>query len=239
MGSGIVGTASREQQTLSNWAVKRVSEATAEPRVASGAIAEPTCYEPLVPLSEPEIRAAQTQSLLAAVRRLPPPDGNRILEAIGPRDIDEAKEPLPVAWVPMALHMRISDAIRDVVGPERNVEVWREAMRHSFDRPILKSFVALTIGIFGVTPRGLIHRADKLNELITRGCGDFSITDEGEREAILTLTGFPADRFRFVCYVEGLAGCIEATLDVSRAVGTVHVEEVHPEGTARYRIRWG
>lgn len=185
------------------------------------------------------MRAAQTQSLLAAVRRLPPSDGHKILDAIGEGDVEEAKAKLPVAWLPMSLHMRISDAVRDVVGPEQNVAVWRETMRYSFDRPLLKSFVALTTGIFGVTPRGLFNRAEKLNELITRGCGEMSFSDMGEREGVLTLTGFPAHRYRFICYVEGLAGCLEATINMGRALGTVEVAEVTPGGTARYNLRWG
>ncbi|NUP06773.1 MAG: hypothetical protein HOW73_12025 [Polyangiaceae bacterium] len=192
-----------------------------------------------MPLPEPEIRAALTQSLLAALRRLPSGEGKRILQAIPAHDIEEATAALAIGWLPMSLHMRISDAIRDAVGPERNVEVWRWTMRDAFGRPLLKSFVALTTGIFGVTPRALFRRAEKLNELITRSCGTFSYEEENERGGTLTLTGFPAHRYRFICYVEGLAGCLEAAVDLGRMPGTVQVEQVAPEGTARYRVRWG
>jgi hypothetical protein len=184
------------------------------------------------------MRAAQTQSLLAALRRLPAAEGKAIANAIGPADIELAKSFLPVAWLPMSLHMRISDAVRDVVGPERNVAVWRETMRHAFDRPLLKSFVALTTGIFGVTPTALLNRAEKLNVLITRDLGELSFESERDRRGVLSLSGFPAHRYRFICYVEGLAGCLEATLDLSRVTGTVEVLDVEPAGNVRLRLSW-
>jgi hypothetical protein len=58
-----------------------------------------------------------------------------------------------------------------------------------------------------------------------------------ERDAVLR--GFPADRYRFECYVEGLQGCIEAALPLARARGEVRVVDRAPaRGDVRYRVSW-
>ncbi len=184
------------------------------------------------------MRAAQTQSLLAAVKRLPAADKRAVLDAIGAESVERALATLPVGWLSMSLHMHISDAIRSVLGPARNVEVWRDAMRFSFDRPLLRSFVALTTGIFGVSPRALLQRSDKVYDLLTRRCGSLSFEPTSERAASVTLVGFPAHRYQFICYVEGLAGCLEATLDLCRAAGKVSVVDQSEHGRVRYAVNW-
>jgi hypothetical protein len=171
---------------------------------------------------------------------MPYADKTEIVARIGGAAIERVKGTLPVLFLPMSLHMHISDCIRDVVGPERNVEIWRETMVTSFGRPFLKSFVAMTISIFGVTPTGLLNRAENVYEHITRRTGRLSFTPSAssDREGRMDLRGFPADRYRFICYVEGLAGCLEATLDICKTPGTVRVLEHDPKGDVTYGIAW-
>lgn len=184
------------------------------------------------------MRAAQTQSLLAAVERLPSADRTKILSAVGPDGIARASAALPLAWLPMSLHMHISDCVRDVVGPERNVEIWRATMTHAFDRPLLRSFVEMTTRIFGVTPAALFKRGDKVYELITKRVGTFSCSSAGPGSARLTLVGFPAHRYRFICYVEGLAGCLAAVLDLCKCPGSVTVVDHDATGRVVYEAVW-
>jgi hypothetical protein len=193
-----------------------------------------------VQVAEPEMRAAQTQSLLHTLGRLPSADRTEIMKRIGSSAVERAKGVLPVSFLPMSLHMHISDCVRDVVGPERNVAVWRDAMVTSFSRPFLKSFVAMTVSLFGVTPAGLLKRGDRVYEHITRRLGTlrFEAVPDLEHEGLIKLQGFPADRYRFVCYVEGLAGCLEAILDVCRTPGGVRVLDQHPRGDVTYAVQW-
>jgi hypothetical protein len=184
------------------------------------------------------MRAAQTQSLLAAVERLPAADRTKIRALIGEAAIDRVLDALSVTFLPMSLHMHVSDCIRDVVGPGRNVDVWRETMLFAFDRPLLRSFVEMTTRIFGVSPSGLFKRAQKVNELITRNAGSLSFEPTGPHSGTMTLTGFPAHQFRFICYVEGLAGCLEATLALCRCTGSVKVLEQAADGRVSYAIEW-
>jgi hypothetical protein len=188
---------------------------------------------------QPRIRAAQTQSLLHTVRRLPPPVQRDILGRIGPRAVEEIESNLPVVWVPMELHMDLSDAIRDVVGPERNVELWRETMAEAFQRPLLRGFVAMATSLFGVTPFSLLRKGANIYEHITRDVGHLQFELTGPTEGLVYLHEFPAKRFRFVCYIEGLQGCLLAGLDIAGRHGVVSVAS-HDDlrGDVKYRLRW-
>jgi hypothetical protein len=111
-------------------------------------------------------------------------------------------------------------------------------MRHVFDRPLLQSFVALTTGIFGVSPRALFQRSVKVYELLTRRCGSLHYEPTGDRSGAITLVGIPAHRYQFICFVEGLHGCLEATIDLCRTPGRVRVIDQDERGQVRYAVEW-
>lgn len=184
------------------------------------------------------MRAAQTQSLLAAIGRLPPQERDEILRRIGEADVERAEGALPIAWLPMSLHMNVSDHVRDVVGPERNVAVWRDAMLRTYERPFLRGFVSMTVSIFGLTPDGLFRRGDRIYEHITRALGAVRFEPIGPRSGSVELQGFPASRYRFICYIEGLAGCLAATIALCGEQDRVLVMRSDDTGNASYRVSW-
>jgi hypothetical protein len=193
-----------------------------------------------MPLPEPRIRAIQTQLLLRTVERLPTSERTAIGALVGGDALAEVDAPLPVAWHPMSLHMRLSDAIRDVVGPQRNVAVWEETMAACFERPILRGFVAMSTSLFGVSPLSLLRQADRMYVQLTRDLGLIRFrADGGGTSGVLALRGFPARRYRFICYVEGLMGCIQAAFPLANAEGTIDVID-HDEarGDVTYGVRW-
>ena len=191
-------------------------------------------------MGEPRIRAAQTQSLLTAISRLGLAERTKIMALVDPRATEAILAELPMAWVPMHQHMHVSDAAREVLGSQGLVRLFRETMLSSFDRPLLRTFLTMTFGIFGVTPGGLIKRSNKIYEHVTRELGTLSMATVEDARARLTLVGFPADQFSFDCYVDGLAGCLEATLAFARAEhGQVRVvAQENATGKVTYELSW-
>lgn len=189
--------------------------------------------------AEPQMRAAQSQSLLATVKRLPADERAAIFERTGAATLDAIAGTLPVSWVSMTHHMGLSCAIRDELGSQRNVELWQKTMVHSFDRPFLRGFVNMTTSLLGVRPPSLLKRGGSMYEHITRDVGAMSWEAGGENDGHASLTGFPAGRYDFSCYVEGLTGCLEATLIICKARGTVSVAgRDDARGDVRYHLSW-
>lgn len=192
-----------------------------------------------MPAPEPRIRAAQTQLLLRSVERLPSADQRAIREIVGPAALARVDDALPVAWHPMSLHMLLSDAVRDVIGPERNVRIWSETMTTTFQRPLLRGFVSMSTSLFGVSPLSILRQADRIYLQITRDLGDVRFDSHGREAGEITLRGFPAHRYRFICYVEGLMGCIDACFPLADSEGQITVIDVDDaRGDVRYGVTW-
>lgn len=185
------------------------------------------------------MRAAQTQSLLAAVRRLPSNERSEVLAQLRSDTVPEIESGVAVAWLPMSIHMELSDALRATVGPTRNVEIWRRTMTASFDRPFLRGFVRMTTSLLGLSPLSLFRRAESIYGHVTRDVGSIHFESTGKSEGVVELRGYPARELSFPCYVEGLQGCLLACFDVCRTDGRVTVHDQDDRaGEATYHLIW-
>lgn len=188
--------------------------------------------------TEPMMRAAHTRSLLSATKNLAIGERRQIGERVGSEDLERIEAALPLAWTSMDLHMKLSDAVRDVIGPERNVRVWCAAMSQSLDRPLLAGFVRMSTSLFGITPVALFRQSDRIYKQLTKELGTMTFEGEGSSGTI-TLRGFPSHRWRFACYVEGTAGCLEATANFANVKSKVEVLDVDDaRGNVRFGVRW-
>ena len=191
-----------------------------------------------MPASEPQIRVL-SQQLLRTVDSLPAAERDAIRALAGRWTIDAIEAILPVAWTPMSHHMALSDAVRDVVGPSRNIETWRATMNVSIDRPVLRGFMRMSADLFGTTPVSYLRQGERIFPHLTRDVGTFAFETDGPSSGHLTLRGFPAGRYRFICFVEGLAGCIESFLAVTVASASVGIDDLdEARGLVRYRTSW-
>lgn len=184
------------------------------------------------------MRAAQTQALLVSINRMPSAERKEILDRFGPAGIEEVNAALPLTWLPMTVHMKLSDSLRDVSGSAGAIRGFRQAMAATFDRPLLRSFVSLTTGIFGVTPHGLLKRGDRIYDQVVRNVGELAYVWRGPAQGEAVLTGFPAQEFSFDCYVDGLHGCLLAALDLCKVRGEVTVLSKVATGSVNYELRW-
>jgi hypothetical protein len=185
------------------------------------------------------MRAAQSQSLLATVKRLPAREREPILQRTGATTLDAIAATLPISWVSMTHHMRLSCAIRDELGGPRNVELWCQTMEYAFKRPFLRGFVSMTTSLLGVRPTSLLKRGGRMYEHITRDVGAMRYEAISDSEGYASLRAFPADRYDFTCYVEGLTGCLEATIAICATGGrVVVVQRDDARGDVSYRVSW-
>jgi hypothetical protein len=189
--------------------------------------------------AEPQMRAAQSQSLLATVKRLPTAEKGAILERASTATIEAIDGTLPLGWVSMTHHMRLSCAVRDELGTERNIELWRKTMVSSFERPFLRGFISMTTSLFGVSPASIFKRGGSMYEHITRNVGSMRYEPRSDNEGDCILSQFPAGLHDFSCYVDGLKGCLDATITICNSRGTVSVvERDDVRGDIRYRASW-
>lgn len=117
--------------------------------------------------------------LLRLIERLPSAERDAVSARPGRAALDAVDAFLPAGWHPMALHMRLSDMLRDFVGPERNVPLWDATMAACFGRPLLRGFVDTGTSLFGITPHSLLRQVERIYGQITRDIGVRPARPEG------------------------------------------------------------
>ncbi|MEO7112598.1 MAG: hypothetical protein ABI183_19285 [Polyangiaceae bacterium] len=187
-----------------------------------------------------QMRATHTKSLLRSVRKLLANEQTQILETFGRDRVEKVDGAIAVGWLPMTVHMGLSDAIRAVIGSTRNIQIWRETMTETYDRVLLRGFIDATVGLFGLTPASLFRQGPYIHRQLTRGLGELSVEEQADKEGgIVSLFGFPAQEFDLDCYAEGLQGCLESSITRGRGKGTITLTDKDDKrGNLRFHAVW-
>jgi hypothetical protein len=187
-----------------------------------------------------QMRATHTKSLLRSARKLPPKEQRQILATIGDEAAEKIDDAIAVGWLPMTLHMLLSDTIRAEIGSERNIQLWRETMTETYDRVLLRGFIDASVGLFGLTPASLFRQGPYIYRQLTRGLGDLTVETEPDSESgSIHLLGFPAKEFDLVCYSEGLIGCLESSITRGRGKGSITLTDIQAKtGDLHFHAVW-
>ncbi|MBL4689493.1 MAG: hypothetical protein JKY37_33200 [Nannocystaceae bacterium] len=184
------------------------------------------------------MRSAFGDGLLRQVEALGASERAAILDLVSDETLAHYRRGIPVGWTSMERHMEVADAIRVVVGSQRNVEVWHGAMATLTGRPLLSGFLRHVGMRLGMTPGTLYRQTARLWGHLCREVGDLRAEVEASRTAV-ELSEFPAGDHHFPCFVEGLHGCLlglVTALDVSVQVRVVAVDL--DAGVASYDVTW-
>ncbi len=184
------------------------------------------------------MRSAFGPALLGQVEGLERSERDAVLARVSASTREHYERAMAISWTDMDVHMELSDAIRDVIGPERNVSLWAEAMAELANRPLLSGFVRHLGARFGVDPGSIYVQTARLWQHLCRGVGQLEAVVDG-RSATAKLRGFPVADHQFICFVEGTHGCFLGIVRPLQAKPQVERVAVDLEGgNVTYRIEW-
>lgn len=184
------------------------------------------------------MRSAFGDGLLRQVEGLEASARAAILQRIPEETLAHYRRVIPVGWTSMELHMQVSDAIRAVLGSERNVEVWHATMAALTGRPLLAGFLRHVGARLGVSPGTLYRQTARLWKHLCRDVGDLT-AEVGESQTSVELSAFPAREHSFPCFVEGLHGCLSGLVTALEVPVEIRVVSVEPDaGHALYDVTW-
>ncbi len=184
------------------------------------------------------MRSAFGDGLLQQVEALDAAERTSILERISDETQAHYRRVIPVGWTSMEQHMEVSDAIRAVVGSQRNVEVWRRTMGALTGRPLLSGFLRHVGMRLGMNPGTVYRQTARLWKHLCRDVGELS-ADVDESQTAVELSNFPAADHEFPCFVEGLHGCLLGLVTALQVDVDVRVMEVDLDaGYASYQVSW-
>ncbi|MBV1857879.1 MAG: hypothetical protein KUG77_05655 [Nannocystaceae bacterium] len=185
-----------------------------------------------------QMRSAFGDGLLRQVEALDASERAAILDLVSEETLTHYRRAMPVGWTSMERHMEVSNAIRAVVGSQRNVEVWHGTMAALTGRPLLSGFLR-NIGMrLGMNPGTMYRQTARLWKHLCSEVGELR-AEVGTSQTAVELSKFPAEDHHFPCFVEGLHGCLlglVAPFDVSVQVRVVAVDL--DAGFASYDVTW-
>jgi hypothetical protein len=185
-------------------------------------------------MAEAQFRANWTKLTLKWLRQLPAPHGDQIREVIGHPTLEQVGRAGVFEWLPATIHMRVAGAVRSVLGPTAR-SFWRDLMRASLQRSLLKALAEGGLRLFGRTPHAVLRMTPQAYSLIARGCGVIDVTaGPTPGSAILTFDALPAE-LRVPAWVDVCAGNCEAVLDLLELPGTVS-EDARGLGAGRFVV---
>jgi len=191
-------------------------------------------------LTSPSIRAIQTQNLLRLLEKLPPEEMLAFEQRIDHEIVGRCRAYRSMAWVPMAEHMHLCVALREVTGRERFIDLFRETFQASMRNPLLRGLFRLINTMSSDSVTMLFKNSLRIYGYVTRDVGVLRYERLEERDAVLVLSEYPPDH-DMPCWVDGTHGSIMGAM---QGVGagdetSVVVEELDEvSGKAVYRLRW-
>ncbi len=184
------------------------------------------------------MRSAFGDGLLQQVAALEEAERAAILARICEETLVHYRRVTPVGWTSMQQHMEVSDAIRAVLGSQRNVEVWHATMAALTGRPLLSGFLRHVGMRLGMNPGTMYRQTARLWKHLCRDVGDLR-AEVSESQTSVELSGFPATEHSFPCFVEGLHGCLSGLVTALQVPVHVRVVAVDAQaGFASYDASW-
>ncbi len=126
------------------------------------------------------------------MRKLEPSLRDAVLRAVGEDALAEIGSAGILTWLPAEHHARIFDAIWSVLGRDRAIAFWRDAMSTNLEQPLLRPLVQGGMRLFGATVYSIIRMSPRAWSLVARDCGTHLVSrGEGRVELRMQFVDVP------------------------------------------------
>lgn len=184
----------------------------------------------------PAMRASHMKSNLQALRDLGPDNERRVRELVSPATLATIDDNPRTSWLPVELDVELTDAIDQVMGREGTRRWSKEALLKSMEGPLLRPIIDAALRLFGVTPASVFGFLPRAWGAVYRDCGTIELGDVAESSLHVLYRGVP-DAMAADAYLDGIAGALEAVLELCKKSGRVTVEPVQG-GQTRFVVEW-
>ena len=190
-------------------------------------------------VGEPLVRAKHVVEWLARMEREEEPWRTRFSDAL-PAATRAAIEDAPrLGWVPVDLHVELSDIVATAFGPKRAHDYYRRAFTDALRGPIFDALIRTGVRILGVTPSALLKWAHKGWEASFRNCGLVEGRTIAPGRGEMLYTGLPAVCTASDAWLDSAQGSAYGALDFLGVEGIVRIDKSRrAEGAMRLELDW-
>jgi len=168
------------------------------------------------------------------------PYRSRFFERITPEmraQIDEASR---VAWLPIALHVRLADIQLESFGAARAHDYYRRAFVSAIKGPIFAPLLLTAVRLLGLSPATFVRWASRGHEAAYRNMGTLKGEVLGPNRARLTFFELPSVCTESDAWVMSAQGSSYGVYDLLETEGVVRIDtHGRAQGTMRLELEWG
>jgi hypothetical protein len=159
--------------------------------------------------------------------------------AVPERDLRMIEEAAPVAWLPIGVNLRATEAIWSTLGPGAREDFFRRLGGADFESSLLKATVTSAIRLFGLDPGKLLRWTPRGWSQVFRDQSRLTAIEGTDGAARLAFENLPTVLAESRPWLESVAASLVALYDVTRRSGTVVVEDAQPRTrTMVLLFRW-
>jgi hypothetical protein len=190
--------------------------------------------------TEPAVRARFCHEWLALIAKEEDPYRARFFERLTAEmraQIDGASR---VAWLPIALHVRLADIQLESFGVARAHDYYRRAFVSAIKGPVFASLFVTAARVMGMSPAAFVRWASRGYEAAFRNVGRLEGEVLGPGRARLTFLELPAVCTASDAWVMSTQGSTYGVYDILEMEGVVRLDtRARAEGKMVLELEWG
>ena len=164
------------------------------------------------------------KNFLECVDALEPAARAKVRAALAPDDVRMVHDASPLAWLPVELNLRATEATWRALGPGAREAFFAALGDQDFDSTLLKSTVTTAIRLCGVDPSRLMRWVPRGWSQVFRDDARIAVVDVSANELRIVFDDLPAALARSRAWTESCAASMTAFYRATRRQGTVSVE---------------
>jgi hypothetical protein len=189
---------------------------------------------------EPAVRARFCQEWLALIAKEEDPYRARFFERLTPEmraQIDGASR---VAWLPIALHVRMADIQLESFGVARAHDYYRRAFVSAIEGPVFASLFVTAARVIGLSPASFVRWASRGYEAAFRNVGRLEGEVLGPGLGRLTFHELPPVCTASDAWVMSTQGSTYGVYDILKTKGVVRLDtRARAQGKMVLELEWG
>jgi hypothetical protein len=187
----------------------------------------------------PLVRARFCQEWLANVEAQEEPYRSRFfagLDAETRAAIDSATR---VAWLPVAVHVRLADLTQEAFGAVRAHAYYRGVLAPSIQGPVLGPLLRTSARLLGISPQTFVRWSGRAYQAVFRDAGELVGEVLGPDRARLVYSGLPAVCTASDAWMVSAQGSVYGAFDVLGVDGVVRADlSARGEGGMVLNLEW-
>jgi hypothetical protein len=183
------------------------------------------------------VKGALSQTLLQAAEARLTSKTYAAFQALAAAAIQEVRATSSLAWLSLATHLQILEALERVGTVAMVEDVNAHMMVLLADKPILRPLKEAAFRRTGASPSRLLHLAPSIWPLLVRGVGTVVYEPTGELSGVYRLLSLPPAGL-VPAWTHAIAGSLRGVIEVSRCDGTITLQVDEKAKTFSVTLQW-